>query len=157
MIVVTRKTSVQRRRPGAQLSWYEETIKRSNHINSGMTERQRYAVLQKNGGSCFPITRVCACVHVKLHAVCACLYTLCTVGLNCLQTVCVFANKHGNLKLKCACLQCVYLPLTVCVSKGKHSAFLLVRQREFKQITEEKSNHYAAQTLCFTHGKQVGT
>lgn len=55
-IVVTRKNKCSKRqRPGARLKLHEEMIKRSNHINSGMTEGQRYAGLQKkNGGRCFP-------------------------------------------------------------------------------------------------------
>lgn len=46
------KCSKAKARCKAEMAW--ETIKRSNHINSGMTEGQRYAGLQKNGGRCFP-------------------------------------------------------------------------------------------------------
>lgn len=88
------------------------------------------------GEGFFPITCVCVCMcaHVCVD--------MCWCFSGCGKKNHVWVNV------------CVYICARTL--QAWNSAVLLVRQWEFKQITEEKSDHYATPTLCFTLWKQVG-
>lgn len=62
-----------------------------------------------------------------------------------------WGDTHSHTQLFTVC---THLWWRVCVWRIRECH--LAGETEFKQITEEKSDHYATQTLCFTCGKQVG-
>lgn len=66
-----KKTSAQREKARCNATTARETIKRSDRINSGMTEGQSYAAVHKNVVRGFPSLRcVCVCVYCKYIRLC---------------------------------------------------------------------------------------